>query len=283
MLLMKCCIRKGRLFRRRSPTRPNRPRTGRRTAGCFASSLADCSADISREHFVSAAVLKLIGGEGLVHASGLPWQKGETKALSVNALASRILCSRHNNALSQLDSAAVQFFELLSNLRASHDRVAGDSQDTCIGVVNGHDLERWFLKAMIGGLYSGNMTIGGAQQQHSPPPQNQLEFLFGERSYLKGWGLYVLNPIEPVLPQSRYVTTTALSIEGVPAGILVQTVGFQFALGPQDAELPQLHVAMFRPSELIIKAGASEQVLAMSWEHPGGNRPVVLERHDVTP
>lgn len=67
---------------------------------CYARALCDCSAKLSREHYVSNSVLKLLGVEHIIsHASWLSPEQC-SRPLPVSALSSKVLCDRHNQALS---------------------------------------------------------------------------------------------------------------------------------------------------------------------------------------
>jgi hypothetical protein len=81
--------------------------------GCYARVLNDCSSKLSREHYVSRTVLDLLGDEHrITNASWLlPGQ--QSKPLATSALGSRVLCEKHNHALSRLDSQALTFFDAL--------------------------------------------------------------------------------------------------------------------------------------------------------------------------
>lgn len=80
------------------------------------SGLRDCDPTIPGEHFVSASVLSHLGGQN-VGLSGVPWLAGgATKDLPINAIKANILCKRHNEAFSQLDTIAGRFLEHLNLL-----------------------------------------------------------------------------------------------------------------------------------------------------------------------
>src|ERR1700754_177890 len=209
-LVRGCCMTGRDLFLSRATTRPPRPRTNHSATGCFARALGDCSADITREHFLSAAVLHALSALGGIDVRGPSWLRGTTKQLSVNALASNMLCSRHNGALSPLDSVAQRFCESLLAIRADSEAEAGVGSAVCVGLINGHDLERWCLKILIGGLYSGNLSLQGQDTKNRLPPSEWLSFLFGERPFARVGGLYSLSPIEPTEPTSKYVSVTPL-------------------------------------------------------------------------
>src|SRR5438552_3125619 len=104
--LEQCCLRPGDVLRKHVPSlTPRPPATGHMEAGCYLSDDLDCSPDLSAEHPMSRAVLQEIGPT--VRVGGVPWlPSGEQKNIGINNLKTRILCSRHNSALSPLDAEA---------------------------------------------------------------------------------------------------------------------------------------------------------------------------------
>lgn len=114
----RCCFPHGEL---RPPPQcknsPKLPRTGLSHPGCYASALQDCSTDLTGEHYVTRKLLMLLAGdENRISALGFPWWS-TPKLLTPANLESRILCGRHNSALSGLDEIAGRFFEFI--LRAT--------------------------------------------------------------------------------------------------------------------------------------------------------------------
>ena len=97
-MLANCCLRPdGELRPVAAVTHTPAPRTGVRNEGCYAAALTDCSPDISREHYVSHALLRLLSTEGEVTVDGFPWQDaGAVGRVAPAALTGKILCSRHN-------------------------------------------------------------------------------------------------------------------------------------------------------------------------------------------
>src|SRR5271169_5801022 len=73
-VLRECCLKDGQIRSMSTVTRAPVPQTGIRNSGCYARGLADCSADISREHYISHALLTLLSVEGRVTIDGFPWQ-----------------------------------------------------------------------------------------------------------------------------------------------------------------------------------------------------------------
>src|SRR5690242_17613456 len=96
-VLRSCCLtRDGALRPLAALTCPPSPRTGIRNIGCYAAALADCSNDLSREHYISNALLKRLSIDGKVTVDGFPWQdSGATSKVPPASLTGRVLCRRH--------------------------------------------------------------------------------------------------------------------------------------------------------------------------------------------
>src|SRR5262249_49648435 len=107
-LIKDCCLSA------RSNTRPAGPKTGLSHPKCYARALGDCSAEISREQFLSVSVLKCWTDVGLAKVSGFaPINGGESTIMQIQNARPKVLCTRHNNCLTGLDSRAKSFFSFL--------------------------------------------------------------------------------------------------------------------------------------------------------------------------
>jgi hypothetical protein len=103
---------------------------------------------------MSRAVLQEIGPK--VRVGGVPWlPPGERKEIGINSLKARILCSRHNNALSPLDAEATRFFATLRTILAEAGRKSLSRKRIPL-LFSGEMLELWALKVSYGSFYSGN-------------------------------------------------------------------------------------------------------------------------------
>ncbi|MCP5082324.1 MAG: SEC-C domain-containing protein [Alphaproteobacteria bacterium] len=136
---------------------PPGPVTGLSNERCFMKSAADCSAELSREHYISRSIISQLD-EMLVE--GAPWmEEGEAKVYGKNALTARVLCTRHNNALSPLDYAAGQAF------RQFHEAMDYVKKNSLARrpkhfLVSGDGLEFWGIKTLaamfVGKIASSN-------------------------------------------------------------------------------------------------------------------------------
>lgn len=133
--------------------------TGYENPKCFLKYTANCGPKITREHYVSASVLSLLGD---LSVEGMPWQQpGEISLLAKSNLTSKVLCGRHNNALSPLDAAAGHAFEQIfgATRHALKDSVSRASK---YFLINGDAFELWALKTLLGLFHAKISRASGA-------------------------------------------------------------------------------------------------------------------------
>jgi hypothetical protein len=234
--LERCCLR-GRFFRPPvANVNPPGTRTNYAHAGCYLSAVDDnCSQNLSREHFVSKSILEVLdvaGGSRGVFMEGLPWLKGR-KALPPDALASKILCERHNNALSPLDDAALRFFRCLMDLPRLLSTPGRKMHR--LYMFSGIDLERWMIKLLAGLLVSGNATCDGKKKVVEALPRWWLEVLLGRKVLPPEIGLGTMEIVgrpPQNVPDSIAFAPLFYSESGVeePAGATVWLRGLAFGL-----------------------------------------------------
>ena len=171
----RCCLTTAGFRKEPASTTCPLPRTGRSLQSCYASVLADCSSKRSREHYISESLLRLLNQNNALRVSGLAWLEDNEKILPPGALASTILCDRHNAVLSPLDAIAVRLFQ------AFDEDGAGASGKRILCLFSGHDLERWLLKIMCGVAYSKGFKL--ETEADLSLPKYWLEILFGDADF----------------------------------------------------------------------------------------------------
>lgn len=108
---------------------------------------ANCSDKLSREHYISKTILTQFGTPVV---TGLPWQEPDSStAYGLNALTSRILCDRHNTALSPLDDAAGKAFQAITEAM-SYITKKSLARHTKFFLISGDALELWGIKTLLG-------------------------------------------------------------------------------------------------------------------------------------
>ena len=173
-------------------THPPGSVTGRANAKCYARADRNCSKTISKEHFISAALLRQFDLNNTAKVAGLKWQQKETfNVVPLSGLASSILCERHNNALSPLDACMDTFAQAIGDfdaaLHSSNAAEASEQRD-----FSGDDIERWMVKCLLGLTVSNNLKSTNLKPEC-------VDLLFANIAWPEGWGLYVTtSPAKPI-------------------------------------------------------------------------------------
>jgi hypothetical protein len=184
---------------------------------CFLKGCGACSAKISKEHFVSRSVLKLMSpNHKSVKVSGLPWQTAEDQTVGIGALQSKMLCSSHNSLLSRLDAEAAHLFYILDSIDKDPTLVAPTEN------VDGVLIERWLLKVLCGLIISHGWGTGELN-----PSWKSL--LLGEKNWPKGWGFYVETQVGEVEAAKEFFMRCH-TINGKIVAVKVRMAGIPLAL-----------------------------------------------------
>lgn len=250
---------------------PPGPKTGYQHSKCYASADENCSEQISREHFLSAALLRQVELNGTAKITGLAWQAPETfNIVPITGLASKMLCERHNNALSPLDAMMDQFSRTIQKFDKCFlpNSAAPPKEER---VFAGADIERWMLKCLIGMVASGNL-----REQLVKP--ECIDLLYGRIAWPEQWGLYWRpNPGKKIYhsnsiavethfhPENRTILAATFVIRGVPLALCLGKPGDPKAFGT------------WRPDALVFRAPKQERTLIMEWDTLQG-QAIFLDR-----
>lgn len=233
---------------------------------CYARLLGNCSARLSREHYVSAAVLRLLGEEHTIsNASWLaPGQR--SNPLPVGALSSRILCEHHNSSLSDLDNSAKSFFDeiLYALLEPAENRPVRRV------TVDGDALERWLLKACCGALASENL-IENNHPQVKELPLPWLNILFSGTPWEAGTGLHVrqasMRPHRGYTIGPIYVGETCagggIEFAGVELFVLLDASAQKLSLEQSTNEVSSL---IYRPGVIRFETRTRVTEIELRWQ-----------------
>jgi hypothetical protein len=269
--LRKCCLLPNGLLRKQPPTLlPPPPRTGYAHPRCYLAGTNDCSNRISAEHYMSKSVLAAIGTT--VGIDGAPWlPPGEQREIGIDRLTAKILCGRHNSALSPLDSEASSFFEKLRIIEVDLQR-RSLSKKRSLSLTSGEMLEAWMLKLTCGLFYSKNAAKDGARliDDHTLDEQLVREaLLFG--LWRDGCGLYIKPPQGSRIPDADRVSMTPLIALNenrvVGAGLLVSGLVFEVIFDPTDVNKEGLFKEgwIHRPSELLFEIQTRAHSIFLTW------------------
>jgi hypothetical protein len=282
-----CCLDTEAMFRPRpASTHPPMPRTGLTKNGCYAGGLADCDSKLTAEHYISESVLTAISQIPLgnnaftptqpLSASGLPWSKGEIRSLMPSAFKAKILCERHNNALSSLDSMAQKLWKWfniihLSDLDLNNTEVADNL------LINGHDLEMWMLKTLCG-IHAAKLTKDLADLSPTwSPPAWWINVLFGREAMPSRCGLYFHMEVGESGRIFRGIGRRYLIKYNQIAGFCISIYGFQFYLLLSSDAADGAEVLGFRPLRIAVERRGVKSSLWMYWDSCGSNNTFELK------
>jgi hypothetical protein len=252
---------------------------------CYARALKGCSTQMSGEHPLSRAILERIDQElgelsRAVEVRNLAFQTpGEPKRFGVNKLESNILCTHHNSGLSQFDAEIVAAFNAFERL---HYAAAGRAvQVEPIYTLDGDRLERFFLKALCGGLYAGLFPVEETSRMKGiEPPLGWLETIYAREAFREGHGLYMapcaFHTERAIVKWSPLLLGTEdyISIHGLRFWLF----GFEFALlapGPEPRAVESLKDQMYRPNGVTIDGSGTR--IAFAWDDGPGSREIGLQ------
>jgi hypothetical protein len=222
---------------------------------------------MSGEHLFSEVMLNLlVGADGKVVRAGYPWQEdGEFQSLTPATCKANVLCKRHNNALSPLDSTAGAFLrgilktpEVLQN------------HDLRVLILSGDDLERWILKTLC-----THILAVGKFGENWEPPLEWLQILWGMKPFPPGCGLYFNHEIGQSRPDEPKLALRVLTSPGIAGatGAAVELAAYEFALtmvppNPQQTSDSVLVAQYYRPSDFVITYRKREVVYSFGWDAP---------------
>jgi len=202
----------------------------------------------------------MIHGDQTVTLQGPTWINGLAKSdISISSLASKILCDKHNSALSFIDDEMKGFIRYLT----------GKADESGIAWCDGHTIEKWFVKAQVGFLASG---YAHGDLKGWTASQRELSVLFGNAQLGQGSGLYFLSgphedeqesialmPIEG--PETMSMAGIALLISGLPF--------FYLAIPPWPSLIRKIQPLRlhYRPAAINIRHGSDEREVRTGWQN----------------
>lgn len=281
----------GTQYQAQANTKPPGPKTGHVVEGCLGAPLEDCGGKLSGDHYISRALLKWLNEAGdsfgmpraTLIARGIPGlAPGEQRSMPPSALTVKAFCQRHNSALSPIDDEALRFFmslaEITTQLQAPQTSLVHDSRP-----FNGHDLERWFLKALCG------MSAFRPSHLFSDLPvsvdleREWIEMLFGVSLFTDRRGLYCPGTLGRITYGGLGFSLDPLRKGVSLAGLRTEFQGLAFNLflrpvfGPDQSALDDIQ--LFRPAALHFSNGVAERALMLCWDLPGDGSSIHIRVH----
>ncbi len=271
----------GTQYRVQANTSPPGPKSGHVVEGCLAAPLEDCGGKLSADHYISKALLKWLNEAGYsfgmpgasLIARGIPGlAPDEQRSMPPSALTVKAFCQRHNNALSPVDDEALRFFmslaEMTTQLQTPQTSPVHDFR-----TFNGHDLERWFLKALCG------MTAFGASRLFTDLPvtvdleREWIEMLFGLSLFTDRRGLYCPGTLGKITYGRLGFSLDPLRKGVSLVGLSTEFQGLAFNLSALG------DIQLFRPPALHFSNGVAEKGLLFWWDLPGDNQSIHIRVH----
>ncbi|MEZ0054368.1 hypothetical protein ABIA30_005409 [Mycobacterium sp. MAA66] len=268
------------------------PRTGYANPGCYARVSGDCDDELTREHFITDNVLGAISADGkVVVVEGAAWQDKTERRKRVGraSLSRKMLCRRHNNALSPLDKMAAEFFRYFLEDHLDIFKYLGnderDSFPRAFTMVSGPYIELWMLKVFWGAIEAGAITVDGQTAYRfrlGVTTQQLAEILWRGAEWPSTWGLYILQDHDhdqSAIPKS--IRLRSISMGSEILGGCIQIAGFEFLISFEAPPVPQI----YRPCGVTFSRVGfptdSYKMIAFAWPEVG--HPIINVVSQVPP
>ena len=271
-----CCLRpNGTLLPSQVTTPIPKPTTGLPNPACYGSGYYDCVNKMSAEHYLSRSILEIVNqSTGALHFGDLlPDGQYHDKQIAPKAAAAKVLCKRHNEALAELDTFGKRLFTALGKIN-NPENVTGNQ----VLLVNGHDVERWILKALCGFMASGEAEPFGGRPPTWRAPLPWLDVLYGRATLPDGSGLYCSQE-DGWTGGRKGVSITPIGNHVNVGAAEAQMNGCKFLLGLVPRRQIGDSIAgeyVFRPSGFHVEAAGGTVHIFFAWSG-AGRQPVVVD------
>jgi hypothetical protein len=219
-------------------------------------------------------------GQG-IRVSGMPWlAAGETFDTSAASLTAKILCKRHNEALSPLDAEAAIFFSVLRKALIDLGRKTL-SKKAIFHLVGGDALELWMLKVACGLFFAIGAKDNRRIAETHTIDLTKIRRAFFDLNWETRGGLYfkgnvgtrvtVQDQIEmsPLLldSEARFCGST-VSLHGFTLDCLFDTTGAN----------PGVWTGLVkRPTEVILRKKQREHRIILTWPPGTPERSITMD------
>ena len=143
---------------------------------CWAACFGDCEGELTAEHLISKSLFP----DGIVFVEGFDWCKN-LKKVGINSLTRKILCKKHNNDFSVLDSEAKYAINCFGKGKTERP-------------INGILFERWLLKTAINLSIDCEFHIGMgfSDSVKGYPSPYAVALTLGKEPFAHKMGMYFL-------------------------------------------------------------------------------------------
>lgn len=247
---------------------------------CWAACLGDCSNKLTREHLVSSALF--IGD--VVRVQGFPWCRENPIDIGITALTAKVLCKRHNSALSPIDDAGAKAFAVLREIRRLanvRERMKPRPWNVVRYRIDGPSLERWFLKTLINLCCERDYPVGRESAVVGRPSEGLVRIAYGLESFKGRAGLYFVVRtgmrvesadnvgFAPLIKPGFHIEGGLFSFRGQPFLLFLEPGGPPEPLDGiyiSGEDLGAAHLN-FHNEKILVKTGKYlSQVLTIDWQ-----------------
>ncbi|WP_156959462.1 hypothetical protein [Nocardia sp. BMG51109] len=261
---------------------------------CYANVDGGCSTKISGEHYISHGLIKLYTfgdpNVSIAHDNGY----GIPQPVQPRRFVANVLCTAHNNGLSDLDSAAIDLATFLHTIALALRGGTGDWGADEIVQISGDNFQRWGLKLLLTHA-AVNAFTGNGSRVVSPIPEDAVRLLLGKKPWPTNGGLCVaahpnhaylkfdpITTIEAVIEKWCGATPFLSHVDNSLCGGIVDLAGISFGLSLDErtrsypallySDNP-LRQTLRQPGYMAWRCGGAEKRIEFSWsdgnEHEG--------------
>jgi hypothetical protein len=195
---------------------------------CYLSPMCNCSAKLSKEHFVSRNILEKLTKDTLKFENAGHFFGGKNFVeIGIDGFSSKVLCDNHNSALSLLDSVAGLAFERIEKL--TKDMVTTHVKGFRLNsfhIASGLDIERWMIKVFCGLVAAGKIRgKSGRVIELNSLPRALFEALIGLTTLEAPLGLYAHTFTGQIIKSGLSFGTVQLTDGSDEVGGLLLSLG----------------------------------------------------------
>ncbi|SEB29562.1 hypothetical protein SAMN04490240_0116 [Rhodococcus pyridinivorans] len=268
-----------------------------RHAKCYANTRGGCSTSISGEHYISHALIRLYTFDDPdVRIKPTPNYRIPVE-IQPKKFVANVLCTTHNNGLSDADRAALAFATFLRDIALRYLNGAGEWGDPEVVEISGDDFQRWVLKLLITHAAADVYTEKDGERVKTIVPDEAIDLLLDRAGWPHTWGLGVTGDLSNAHlsydPFTRIETATSDWWSATPLikhdprllfGGIVDLAGVSFTLclfnqseaRLQTDEINPLRRVVQRPSSLSWELNGVPKTVRFRWSDPWEHVPITF-------
>lgn len=264
---------------------------------CYANTRGGCSTSISGEHYISHALIRLYTFDDPdVRIRPSPNYRIPV-GIQPKKFVANVLCTAHNNGLSNADQAALAFATFLRDIALRYLNGAGAWGDPEEVEISGDDFQRWVLKLLITHAAADVYTEKDGDRVKTIVPDEAIDLLLDRAEWPRTWGLGVTGDLSnshlSYDPFTRIETILSDWWSAVPlikhdprllVGGIVDLGGVSFTLclfnqseaQLHDDEINPLRRVAQRPSSLSWVLNGVPKTVRFRWSDPWDHIPITF-------